>query len=621
MEQNIEQKFVDKTEKIIVEKIGLTQSQSDWCKRISDKYAIWIANQIKANPEVYSSNGEEKIRIILGWKKRYANINLNDYTYDKALKLANKANKEAFIKQENSLKNKDIYLDLGDYKWVRMTKLTHLKEEGAAMNNCIGTLRHGHAREIISGRCVAYSLRDLYNRPHITLKINKHNNSITEFRGKCNEFPNSVYVPYLIDFLEYNNEWTDITAEATHKKLLLSDKSVVERLINKFDQKLHLKLQHNIPFSKEDFNVDGNLDLRYIESDKITLPEGTNVKGNLFLHSSIVELPDNLKTFSLIGANNRGILKRIGNNVKIENTITGIILSELEYIGENFEINSFLDLSENKKINKIPNGLKVAKDLYLSNNIIEIGENVEIGTLELSNVNKLSFSKNVKIGRLIISNQEKNIPDVKFNDLYILDSIKFPETFDIEGDLEIRKQPLNYPKKFKAKNIISRSYEFDVSVFLSKIEDVEITGDLDFDISIAKFPKKLTVGGELTVSGSSKVDSLVLPSMNLGSLSTNYWIKKVKISDNSTVGKIDLYDENVELVIGDNVTIISDIKLKSLPKNLTVNGNLDLSDVTLEKYPDDLKVSGNITLSSESLKNIVSTSVVSSLAKMLSNNI
>ena len=64
------------------------------------------------------------------------------------------------------------------------------------------------------------------------------------------------------------------------------------------------KLENDIPLTKEDLNVKGDLDLRYIEIN--SLPEGLKVGGNLDLDwSNIISLPEGLK---------------VGGNLYIDNT-------------------------------------------------------------------------------------------------------------------------------------------------------------------------------------------------------------------------------------------------------------------------------------------------------------
>ena len=57
---------------------------------------------------------------------------------------------------------------------------------------------------------------------------------------------------------------------------------------------LQWKLINNIPLTKEELNIEGDLDLSY--TTKITfLPQGLTIEGDLYIDYSYVELPKGLK--------------------------------------------------------------------------------------------------------------------------------------------------------------------------------------------------------------------------------------------------------------------------------------------------------------------------------------
>ena len=83
-------------------------------------------------------------------------------------------------------------------------------------------------------------------------------------------------------------------------------KRVFDFLEEKEGQKIPFlwKLLNNIPLTKEDLIVKGDLNLE--DSEIKSLPQGLTIEGDLFLYHSRVELPKGLKVngnLSLIGPN------------------------------------------------------------------------------------------------------------------------------------------------------------------------------------------------------------------------------------------------------------------------------------------------------------------------------
>jgi hypothetical protein len=100
---------------------------------------------------------------------------------------------------------------------------------------------------------------------------------------------------------------------------------------NKFINKIKFieRLESGVPFTKEELNIKGNLNL---DGTQITyLPEGLKVKGwlNLYSCKDLISLPKGLK------------------------------------------VGGFLDLRNCKSLTLLPKGLKVYDDLYISKSIRE----------------------------------------------------------------------------------------------------------------------------------------------------------------------------------------------------------------------------------------------------------
>jgi len=104
------------------------------------------------------------------------------------------------------------------------------------------------------------------------------------------------------------------------------------------------KLQNNIPLTKEQLNIDGNLNL---ENSKITsLPEGLKVDGYLSLaYSKIEELPKGLEV--------DGDLDLYG-------------CAKLESLPEGLYVGGALFLNNCNKLKSLPKGLKVDGGLNIT---------------------------------------------------------------------------------------------------------------------------------------------------------------------------------------------------------------------------------------------------------------
>jgi hypothetical protein len=119
------------------------------------------------------------------------------------------------------------------------------------------------------------------------------------------------------------------------------------------------KLENNIPFSKEELNVKGNLSL--YTSEITSLPEGLKIEGGL----ALIDCPN------------------------------------LMYLPEGLEVGGSLNLHRTK-INSLPEGLKVGGDLYLAYSKItslSLPEGLEVGgNLHFGKIKITSLPKGLKVG-------------------------------------------------------------------------------------------------------------------------------------------------------------------------------------------------------------------------------
>lgn len=313
-------KFKDKRMNIIVNKIGLSEEVAISLINKSKKYCIWLANQVKLNEDIL--NQEQNIISIIDWKKEFQNINLNALSFEQALLQATEFQNSLFIQSDKSeLTNEKVVLDCGPYKWVQLITEEQCTKEGQLMKHCIGG--HGHSKRISSGESLAFSLRDKYNKPHVTIELYSNSKSIFEFKGNSNQIPKTKYLKYFLE-LAKKYEFSKITdsthrafinAPAIAKELLkinseffninftlqlgilpFSDNSIVIENLKIANEKITIKLPNNLTFyttvtlkCKElkigkNLIIGGNLQ---IHCQKLTIKDNIQVGGNVQIHSNL----------------------------------------------------------------------------------------------------------------------------------------------------------------------------------------------------------------------------------------------------------------------------------------------------------------------------------------------
>ncbi len=335
-----ELKYTDKRIGVIVGKIGLSEEQAIYCIGKHKKYAIWIANQIKEfSLNIHSFEDDNKISTILDWKREVQEVNLNELNFKQAIKLANKYFDSLFIKTSKSLKNKNVVLDCGEYKWVQLKTVEDCVEEGNAMGHCIGN--SNHAENISSERSISFSLRDKYNKPHLTLEapFNKNLNTIGkifEFKGSKNQTPSVDYVKHFVELMK-KYQFEGYTDSNLHRSLqnaidLIKEINSINSEFFSFEIKMEMGL--NVFGEQEIFvNV-----INITNGELINIPKGIMFYTNVHIKAKEINICDDVL---------------IGGNVHLD---SGDII-----IGESVKIAGDLKI-------------KNVKNIKLSNNIIVFGD-------------------------------------------------------------------------------------------------------------------------------------------------------------------------------------------------------------------------------------------------------
>jgi hypothetical protein len=320
-------KYQDKRMNIMVNKIGLSEENALWCIEKSKKYSIWLANQMKTTN---LRKREHDVDTVLDWKREVQDVNLNELTFKEALNEAREFQNSLFIPNENGLENKNVVIDMGEFKWVQLVTAKDCIEEGNAMGHCIGNGHH--SSQIATGKSMAFSLRDKFNRPHITLEATTESKRIFEFKGNSNQLPKVEYLKYFVNLVEKY----DLSEITDSSKRVFKEAGEIVRTIckinpNFFDFNFKVSMGLDV-FEKGDFCIQ---DIQMLDVDNnVTIPDETSFYGTLELVSKAKVV---LGKDILIGGNLTVTAKEVSLNGKIQ-------------VGGNVTISSPSKIKENNNI-------------------------------------------------------------------------------------------------------------------------------------------------------------------------------------------------------------------------------------------------------------------------------
>ncbi len=147
------------------------------------------------------------------------------------------------------------------------------------------------------------------------------------------------------------------------------------------------KLENDIPLTKEDLNVKGDL---YLENSNITsLPEGLMVYGTLDLYrcKQLTSLPEGLEVGGML--NLEGLqMTSLPKGMKVGGILV-LNFSEITSLPNDLDVKGSIFLDHCHKLKSLPQGFEVRGNLTLYNSAIEsIPEGLEVdGTLNIRYTN------------------------------------------------------------------------------------------------------------------------------------------------------------------------------------------------------------------------------------------
>jgi len=179
-------------------------------EKFKNWYIIQALKKFKANPE-YRENLKQifetgsNVRELYDFQKSQLQDNprfdLNSYSLDQIEKMSHDWHEA--IASEGSGKfylpskpENTIYTFENGWRLVNVTNENDLDVEGNLMNHCVGS----YADEVADEKIKILSLRDLSNRPHVTIEISPDMKQVKQIQGANNHNPKPEYKELLKEY-------------------------------------------------------------------------------------------------------------------------------------------------------------------------------------------------------------------------------------------------------------------------------------------------------------------------------------------------------------------------------------------------------------------------------------
>ena len=331
--------------------------------------------------------------------------------------IMNEANK-AIIKRSNEtpvIKISDgdelLEKELSDgWYIVRLLTPAALDYESSIMQHCVG---HGiYDSKVMSGKVIILSLRDRYNKPHVTIEVNPQDECINQIRGKQNQRPIPKYARNVRMFIKQSN----------YRRI---DRPIEIGLIaDEWGE------MHDIDELPRYLSIRGNLNLSDCHLEE--LPDFLEVSNDLIIeNSSIGKLPAGLKVLGSLKANGSQLSSLnsehgIGKSISVKGCPIHTLPQELFVDGN-------LDISQTR-ISSFGKSTIITGDLVAENSCIEtLPRDLVVGkNIVLNNTPVKSFDK----GRVYIGGSLfiKGCDNFTLPEILFIEKSLFTENTRLSGD-------------------------------------------------------------------------------------------------------------------------------------------------------------------------------------------
>lgn len=183
----------------------------EYCRTIgSDKYAIWMAREVKKNSD---NLNYEKFRLIIDWAQSTSpnilNLNFED-AYQISVDWHEELIKNSTKEFANSLdidQDRILYRCSDKKHFFYRLKPTDLKMEGKLMGHCIGG--QNYVTRLQKKEIDVISLRDDKNYPHVTIEIERKTGISRQISGKGNRSPVDLYEKMITEYALFMSDDED----------------------------------------------------------------------------------------------------------------------------------------------------------------------------------------------------------------------------------------------------------------------------------------------------------------------------------------------------------------------------------------------------------------------------
>ena len=165
----------------------------------TNKYNVWIAKEIKKNPELINNN--QDIQYVIDWASK-KNPNINELSFEQAMQQSTDWHNN--LKFDETVTNKSIEEEDGNivYRcrdkkhYFMVLQPEELNQEGQIMRNCVGT----YTEKVRNRKSLIVSLRDNSGESHVTIEIDIQTGMVIQVRGKANGEPAPKYQKLMTEF-------------------------------------------------------------------------------------------------------------------------------------------------------------------------------------------------------------------------------------------------------------------------------------------------------------------------------------------------------------------------------------------------------------------------------------
>jgi|TARA_R110000851_G_scaffold85152_3_gene185346 hypothetical protein len=166
------------------------------------KYDVWIAKEVKRDEVVILRSIE--LQLIIDWALE-SNTNIMQFDFDEALKQQEEWHEKmasitenTIIKIPNVNQDRIIYITNDKRFFLYVLDISDLMYEGTMMNHCVKG--NNYKTKVKSKKSIILSLRDINNKPHVTLEIaiskdkkGEYSGRVIQQYGKANQIPKKKY--------------------------------------------------------------------------------------------------------------------------------------------------------------------------------------------------------------------------------------------------------------------------------------------------------------------------------------------------------------------------------------------------------------------------------------------